>query len=196
MSKRQRIYLIRHGETAWSLSGQHTGNTDIALTERGKQQAAVLGHFFKGRSFARVLCSPLSRAYETCQLVGYGDVAERTDDLREWDYGVYEGKKTLDIQQTEPGWSIWNTPVPQGESPEQVAIRARRIIALAEATDGDTALFAHGHLLRILTACWLGLAPTDGRLFALGTASVSILGWEHATHVLEVLNMDLNAAHA
>jgi len=196
MSKRHRIYLIRHGETAWSLSGQHTGNTDIALTERGKQQAAVLGNFFKGRSFARVLCSPLSRAYETCQLVGYGAQAERSDDLKEWDYGIYEGKKTLDIQQTEPGWSIWNTPVPQGETPEQVALRARRIIALAEAADGDTALFAHGHVLRILTACWLGLAPIDGRLFALGTASVSILGWEHATRVLEVLNMDLNAAHA
>jgi len=196
MSKRHRIYLIRHGETAWSLSGQHTGNTDIALTERGRQQAAALGEFFNGRGFARVLCSPLSRAYETCQLVGYGAQAERSDDLKEWDYGIYEGKKTLDIQQTEPGWSIWNTPVPQGESPEQVALRARRIIALAEAADGDTALFAHGHVLRILTACWLGLAPSDGRLFALGTASVSILGWEHATRVLEVLNMDLNAAHA
>lgn len=196
MSKRHRIYLVRHGETAWSLSGQHTGNTDIALTERGRQQAAALGEFFNGRSFARVLCSPLSRAHETCQLVGYGAQAERSDDLKEWDYGIYEGKKTLDIQQTEPGWSIWNTPVPQGESPEQVALRARRVIALAEAADGDTALFAHGHVLRILTACWLGLAPTDGRLFALGTASVSILGWEHATRVLEVLNMDLNAAHA
>lgn len=196
MSNRHRIYLIRHGETAWSLSGQHTGNTDIALTERGKQQAVALGHFLKGHSFARVLCSPLSRAYETCQLAGYGAVAERTDDLKEWDYGIYEGKKTLDIQQHEPGWSIWNTPVPQGESPEQVAVRARRIIQLAEAADGDTALFAHGHVLRILTACWLGLVPTDGRLFALGTASVSILGWEHATHVLEVLNMDLNAARA
>jgi probable phosphoglycerate mutase len=191
MSERHRVYLIRHGETAWSLSGQHTGNTDIALTERGRQQAALLGNFFNGRSFARVLCSPLGRAYETCQLVGYGAQAERTDDLKEWDYGIYEGKKTIDIQQQEPGWSIWNTKVPQGESPEQVAVRARRIIQLAEDAHGDTALFAHGHVLRILTACWLGLAPTDGRLFALGTASVSILGWEHATRVLEVLN----AAH-
>ena len=194
MSNRHRIFLVRHGETAWSLSGQHTGNTDIALTERGKQQAATLANFFNGRSFARVLCSPLSRAYDTCQLVGFGTVAERTDDLKEWDYGIYEGKKTIDIQQTEPGWSIWNTPVPQGESPEQVAVRAQRIIQIAEASDGDTALFAHGHVLRNLTACWLGLAPTDGRLFALGTASVSILGWEHATRVLEVLNMDLNVA--
>jgi broad specificity phosphatase PhoE len=193
MSNRHRIYLIRHGETPWSLSGQHTGNTDMALTERGRQQAAALGKFFAGRKFARVLCSPLSRAFDTCQLAGYGDVATLSDDLKEWDYGIYEGKKTIDIQQQEPGWSIWNTPVPQGESPEQVALRTRRIIQIAEAAEGDTALFAHGHVLRILTACWIGLAPTDGRLFALGTASVSILGWEHATRVLEVLNQDLSA---
>jgi broad specificity phosphatase PhoE len=193
MGNRHRIYLIRHGETPWSLSGQHTGNTDMALTERGRQQAAALGKFFAGRKFARVLSSPLSRAYDTCKLAGYGDVAALSDDLKEWDYGIYEGKKTVDIQQQEPGWSIWNTPVPQGESPEQVAVRTRRIIQIAETTDGDTALFAHGHVLRILTACWIGLAPTDGRLFALGTASVSILGWEHATRVLEVLNQDLSA---
>ncbi len=193
MSHRQRIYLIRHGETAWSLSGQHTGNTDIALTERGRQQATALGKFFNGRSFSRVLCSPLSRAFDTCQLAGYATVAERNDDLKEWDYGIYEGKKTIDIQQNEPGWSIWNTPVPHGESPEEVAVRARRMLQLAEAADGDVALFAHGHVLRILVACWVGLAPTDGRLFALGTASVSILGWEHTTRVLEVLNQDLSA---
>jgi len=193
MSNRHRIYLIRHGETPWSLSGQHTGNTDMALTERGRQQAIALGKFFNGRKFARVLCSPLSRAFDTCQLAGYGDVAALSDDLKEWDYGIYEGKKTVDIQQHEPGWSIWNTPVPQGESPEQVALRARRIIQIAETADGDTALFAHGHVLRILTACWIGLAPSEGRLFALGTASVSILGWEHATRVLEVLNQDLSA---
>ena len=193
MRNRHRIYLIRHGETAWSLSGQHTGNTDIALTERGKQQAVALGKFFNGRAFARVLCSPLSRAYETCLLAGYGAVAERSDDLKEWDYGIYEGKKTVDIQQHEPDWSIWRTPVPQGESPQQVAVRTQRIIQLAEAADGDVALFAHGHVLRILAACWIGLAPTEGRLFALGTASVSILGWEHATRVLEVLNQDLSA---
>ena len=196
MSHRHRIYLIRHGETAWSLSGQHTGNTDIALTERGRQQAVALGKFFNGRSFARVLCSPLSRAYETCQLAGYGAVAERTDDLKEWNYGIYEGKKTIDIQQQEPGWSIWNTPVPQGESPVEVAARTQRLIQLAAAADGDTALFAHGHVLRILAACWVGLAPSDGRLFALGTASVSILGWEHATRVLEVLNQDLSGVRA
>ena len=194
MSKRHRIYLIRHGETAWSLSGQHTGNTDIPLTERGRQQAAALGRFFAGRTFARVLSSPLSRAYDTCQLAGYGAVAEQLDDLREWNYGIYEGKKTLDIQQQEPGWSIWNTPVPQGESPAEVAQRVQRIIQRALDTDGDTALFAHGHVLRILAACWIGLAPTEGRLFALGTASVSILGWEHATRVLEVLNQDLSAS--
>ena len=193
MSKRHRIYLIRHGETAWSLSGQHTGNTDIPLTERGRQQAATLGQFFAGRVFARVLSSPLSRAYDTCQLAGYGTVAELTDDLREWNYGIYEGKKTLDIQQQEPGWSIWNTPVPQGELPAEVGQRVQRIIQRALDTDGDTALFAHGHVLRILAACWIGLAPTEGRLFALGTASVSILGWEHATRVLEVLNQDLSS---
>ena len=196
MSKRHRVYLIRHGETPWSLSGQHTGNTDMALTERGRQQAAALGHFFAGRTFARVLSSPLSRAFDTCQLAGYGAVAERTDDLKEWNYGIYEGKKTIDIQQQEPGWSIWNTPVPQGESPAEVAVRVQRIIQLALETNGDIALFAHGHVLRILAACWIGLAPTDGRLFSLGTASVSILGWEHATRVLEVLNQDLSGYRA
>ena len=189
---RHRIYLIRHGETAWSLSGRHTGNTDIALTEHGQQQAAALGRFLAGRSFARVLTSPLSRAVETCRLAGYGAVAAPSDDLKEWNYGIYEGKKTSDIQQYEPDWSIWNTPVPQGESPEDVAVRVQRIIQWALATDGDTALFAHGHVLRILTACWLGLAPRDGRLFALGTASISLLGWEHSTRVLEVLNQAIN----
>lgn len=196
MSKRHRVYLIRHGETPWSLSGQHTGNTDMALTERGRQQAAALGQFFAGRKFARVLSSPLSRAFDTCQLAGYGDVAERTDDLKEWNYGIYEGKKTIDIQQQEPGWSIWKTPVPEGESPAEVATRVQRIIQIVLDTDGDTALFAHGHVLRILAATWIGLAPTDGRLFSLGTASVSILGWEHATRVLEVLNQDLSSYRA
>lgn len=189
MSNHHRIYLIRHGETEWSRSGQHTGNTDISLTETGRQQGETLGNYFAGHSFARVLSSPLKRAYDTCQLAGFGAIAERTDDLKEWNYGIYEGKKTIDIQKQEPGWSIWRTPVPEGESIEEVAVRTQRVIHQVLTTEGDTALFAHGHVLRILIACWIGLTPNDGRLFALGTASVSILGWERSTRVLEVLNL-------
>lgn len=189
MSNHHRIYLIRHGETEWSRPGQHTGNTDISLTETGRQQGETLGNYFAGHSFARVLSSPLKRAYDTCQLAGFGAIAERTDDLKEWNYGIYEGKKTIDIQKQEPGWSIWRTPVPEGESIEEVAVRTQRVIHQVLTTEGDTALFAHGHVLRILIACWIGLTPNDGRLFALGTASVSILGWERSTRVLEVLNL-------
>lgn len=196
MNNPHRIFLIRHGETEWSRSGQHTGHTDIPLTERGRQQAMALGHYFTGQTFTRVLSSPLRRAYDTCQLAGFGAVAERTDDLREWDYGVYEGKKTLDIQKQEPGWSIWRTTVPEGESIEDVAVRTQRVLNLMQSSEGDVALFAHGHVLRILITCWIGLQPADGRLFALGTASVSILGWERTTRVLESLNQNLESTHA
>ncbi|HUO30157.1 MAG TPA: histidine phosphatase family protein [Bryobacteraceae bacterium] len=182
------IWLIRHGETEWSLSGAHTGRTDIPLTATGERQAEELGHRLGGREFAMVLTSPLGRARETCQLAGYGDVAQIEPRLREWDYGAYEGKTSAEIQQQVPGWTIWTSPVPGGETIDQVAARARGVIDRASAAGGDVALFAHGHLLRILTTVWLGVPPTDGRLFALSTASLSVLGYERDTRVISQWN--------
>lgn len=178
------IWLIRHGETAWSLSGQHTGRTDLPLTAAGRQHAEAIGRWLAGRPFAMVLTSPLERARETCRLAGYGSAAQADPDLCEWDYGAYEGKTSAQIQEIVPGWNIWTSPVPQGETIEQVAARANRVIARAPGAGGDVALFAHGHVLRILTACWLGLPPDGGRFFALGTASVSVLGYERETRVI------------
>jgi broad specificity phosphatase PhoE len=183
------IWLIRHGETEWSLSGQHTGRTDLPLTAAGQQHAEEIGRYLAGRPFALVLTSPLQRARETCRLAGYGGVAQIDADLCEWDYGAYEGRTSAQIQESVPDWTIWTSPVPQGETIQQVAARARRAIARAAAAGGDVALFAHGHLLRILTACWLGLPPDAGRLFALGTASVSVLGYERETRVIARWNV-------
>ncbi len=191
---KHQIWLVRHGETEWSKSGQHTGRTDIPLTEAGRRQAEALGRHLSGRRFALALTSPLARARETCRLAGYGDGAEVTDDLLEWDYGIYEGRRTADIQKEQPGWSIWATSIPKGETVEQVGERVRRVIARAVAAPGDVALFAHAHVLRILSACWLGLPPVDGRLLALGTASISILGYEHETRVISVWNQDWRLA--
>ena len=182
------IWLIRHGETEWTLSGAHTGRTDIPLTAAGERHAAEIGRYLAGRPFALVLTSPLQRARETCRLAGYGGAAQLDPDLCEWDYGAYEGRTSAQIQQTVPGWTIWTSPVPQGETIQQVAARASRVIERASTAGGDVALFAHGHLLRILTACWLGLAPDGGRLFALGTASVSVLGYERDTRVISQWN--------
>jgi probable phosphoglycerate mutase len=193
-AKHHRIWLVRHGETEWSVSGQHTGRTDIPLTDAGRRQAEALGRHLAHRPFALVLTSPLSRARDTCRLAGYGDAAEIADDLLEWNYGVYEGRRTADIQEDEPGWSIWTTPIPQGETTDQVGERVRRVIARAAAAPGDVALFAHAHVLRILTACWLDQPPVNGRCFALGTASVSILGYEHETRVISVWNQDWHLA--
>jgi probable phosphoglycerate mutase len=187
------IWLIRHGETEWSLSGQHTGRTDLPLTAAGERHAGQIGRFLAGRPFALVLTSPLQRARETCRLAGYAAVAQADPDLREWDYGEYEGRTSAQIQESVPGWTIWTSPVPQGETIQQVAARAGRVIARASAAGGDVALFAHGHLLRILTACWLGLAPDAGRLFALGTASVSVLGYERETRVISGWNLNASA---
>ena len=182
------IWLIRHGETAWSLSGQHTGRTDLPLTDAGRRHAQEIGRRLAGRRFALVLTSPLARARDTCRLAGYGDVAQDEPDLREWDYGRYEGHTSAEIQKLVPGWTIWTSPVPDGETIEQVAVRARRVIERAAGAGGDVALFAHGHLLRILTACWLGLAPDAGRFFALSTASLSVLGYERDTRVISQWN--------
>ena len=190
MSKqRQELWLIRHGETEWSAAKRHTGRTDIPLTPTGERQAAALGQSLGDRRFGLVLSSPLRRASETCRLAGYGKPAEVTDDLCEWDYGVYEGRTTEEIRLEQPGWSIWTASVPNGESIEQVGRRAQRVIQRVLAIDGDVALFAHAHMLRILTACWLGLSPDAGRLFELGTASVSVLGYERETRVMTRWNL-------
>jgi broad specificity phosphatase PhoE len=182
------LWLVRHGETAWSLSGQHTGRTDLPLTPTGEQRARELGRLLRNRSFQMVLISPLLRARETCRLAGYGDKATIDPNLQEWDYGEYEGKTTAEIQKQRPSWSLWRDGVPGGESIEQVAFRAKAVIDRVSGSSGDALLFAHGHILRILSCCWLGLPPQDGRLFALGTATVSTLGYEHETRVLTRLN--------
>ncbi|MCI0549094.1 MAG: histidine phosphatase family protein [Candidatus Rokubacteria bacterium] len=194
MADRHQIWLVRHGETEWSLSGRHTGRTDIPLTPTGRRQAEVLGRHLGGRSFALVLTSPLGRARETCQLAGFGGPAQVTDDLLEWDYGIFEGRTTPDIRKEQPGWSIWTSPVPKGESVDEVGVRARRVIDRAAAAGGDAALFAHAHILRILTACWIGAPPVDGRRLALGTAAISILGHERETRVIQVWNQDWRLA--
>jgi probable phosphoglycerate mutase len=190
------LFLVRHGETAWSASGQHTGRTDIPLTPAGERQAAALGRMLGGRPFSLVLTSPLSRARETCRLAGYAEKAVATDDLREWDYGDHEGRKTADIRKEFPGWTIWAGPVPNGETIDEVAERTRRVIARAVAAGGDVALFAHGHVLRVLAACWLGMPPDGGRLLALGTASLSVLGHERETRVISTWNQDWRLVRA
>lgn len=188
------LWLIRHGETEWSASGRHTGRTDVPLTATGERQGAALGRHLAGRTFALVLCSPLHRARETCRLAGYADVATFTDDLLEWDYGAYEGRTTNEIRKEVYGWSIWTGGVPGGETVEQLGDRAKRVIKQALSVHGDVALFAHGHILRVLTACWLGLTPDAGQLFALGTASLSVLGYERETRVVTVWNQDWHLA--
>lgn len=185
---RQELWLIRHGETEWSVAKRHTGRTDIPLTPKGEHQATELRQVLAVRQFSSVLCSPLRRARQTCRLAGYGDVASLSEDLLEWDYGVYEGKTTQEIRQEQPDWSIWTTSVPQGESIKQVGERAQRVIERARDVKGDVLLFAHAHILRILTACWLGLPPEAGRLFVLGTASISVLGYERETRVISRWN--------
>ena len=182
------LWLVRHGETEWSLSGAHTGRTDLPLTDAGRKRAMALADCLAGRRFALVLTSPLQRALETCRLAGYGDAAQREPNLREWDYGDYEGRTTAEIRKNAPDWSLWVDGVPNGESIGQVAARAQAVIDRALQASGDVALFAHGHILRILTACWLGLPAADGRLFALGTGSLSTLGYERETHVITLWN--------
>ncbi len=182
------LWLFRHGETEWSRSGAHTGRTDLPLTDAGRQRAIALGHFLDHRPFALVLTSPMERARDTCMLAGYGDVAQIEPNLVEWNYGDYEGLSTADIRKGRPNWNLWRDGVANGETVEQVAARARAVIDRATQLDGDVALFAHGHILRILTACWLGLTPDCGRLFALGTATISTLGHERETRVITLWN--------
>lgn len=197
------IILVRHGETDWSRSHRHTGRTDIPLTEAGEQQARAAGEALADRSFSVVLCSPLSRAKDTCRLAGLaGEHVEYVDDLMEWDYGAAEGRSTADMQTEIPGWTVWTHPVGgDGESVEQVGDRADAVVArLLEALEdsssegdeagGDVAVVAHGHMLRILTARWLGLPPVGGKHFALGTATLSALAHEHDNRVVRVWNDD------
>ncbi len=173
------VYLVRHGETAWSLSGQHTGLTDLPLTERGEQNARKLDDRLAGLSVARVFTSPLQRAKRTCSLAGFGAIAVEDRDLVEWNYGQYEGLKSEAIHKQHPGWQIFRDGCPGGESPEQVAARADTVVARLRTIQGNALLFSSGHFLRMLVARWLGLPPVGGSLFILNTASVSALGYEH-----------------
>jgi probable phosphoglycerate mutase len=212
------LWLVRHGETEWSLSGRHTGRTDIALTAHGRERARELGKFLARTQFAAVLCSPLRRARETCEIAGYGSVAVVDEGLCEWDYGVYEGRTSEEIQAEIPGWSVWKDEIVGGETVEQVGARADGVIARAlSSAEGPTsqnrdpstssgqalghpttgpetedvvrvALFAHAHILRILAARWIGLEAREGCRFVLGTGSVSVLGWERETRVVERWN--------
>ncbi len=182
------LVLVRHGETEWSLSGQHTGTTDIPLTDAGRAQAERLRAKLEGRDFVRVLTSPMGRAMETCRLAGLADQAEVTDDLREWDYGEYEGITTPEIRKRRPGWDLWRDGCPGGETAEQVGARADRLIEPLRELEGDAALFAHGHVLRVLAARWVRLPPQDGARLALSTATVSVLGWERVTPVIRLWN--------
>ena len=182
------LWLIRHGQTIWSLSGAHTGRTDLPLTPEGERKAAALRPLLSAHDFRLVLTSPLQRARRTCELAGLGDAAQIDPNLCEWNYGDYEGHSTADIQRNRPGWSLFRDGVPNGESIEQVAVRARAVIDHAISANGDVALFAHGHILRILAACWLELPPVSARCFFLGTAGISILGHEHETRVISRWN--------
>jgi probable phosphoglycerate mutase len=188
MNAPESLWLIRHGETEWSRSGAHTGRTDLSLTNSGQQRAAAMGRYLAGRRFALVLTSPLLRAKDTCRIAGYSDTAQIEPNLREWDYGEYEGRTTADIRREVPNWSLWTMGVRGGETIQEVAHRARLVIERVSSVPGDVALFAHGHILRILTACWLDLPPDAGRLFALDTGSLSVLGYERDTRVIQRWN--------
>src|SRR5437016_5850249 len=174
------IYLVRHGETAWSLTGQHTGLTDLPLTERGKRNARRLGERLAGMAFAKVLTSPLQRAARTCELAGFGAAAEVDRDLVEWNYGQYEGLRTVEIHAKHPDWRLFRDGCPDGELPEQVGVRAEHVVSGVRAINGNVLIFSSGHFLRVLAARWLGLEPAAGRFFMLNTASVSVLTYENS----------------
>jgi probable phosphoglycerate mutase len=182
------VVLIRHGETEWSRSGRHTSFTDVPLTARGRDEARPLADRLAGIDFALVLTSPRQRARETCELAGLGARAEVDDDLAEWNYGSYEGRTTEEIRETVPGWTIFTHGAPGGETAEEVAARADRVIARAEAAGGVVALFSHGHILRVLGARWANLPAAAGAGLALDTATLSLLGHEREQRVLRVWN--------
>ena len=185
----RQIWLVRHGETEWSRSGRHTGRSDIPLTDTGRQQAGALAHRLAGHRFALVLTSPRSRAAETARLAGFANAVIEPD-LGEWDYGAFEGRTTADIRAEIPDWSVWTGPWRGGETVDQVGVRADRVIerCLDPGGDGDVLLFAHGHLLRVLGARWIHLPADAGRHFALGTATIGILGWGRTNRAIETWN--------
>ncbi len=181
--------LVRHGETEWSASGQHTSRTDIPLTEAGRERAREIGSSLGScADFALVLCSPLRRARETCELAGFSSAAEIVDDLREWDYGEYEGLTTPEIRSERPDWVLWRDGCPGGEVPEQVGARADRVLDRVRGSDGDVVLFAHGHILRVIAARWIGLEVAGGARLALKAGAICSLGFERETEVIEKWN--------
>jgi probable phosphoglycerate mutase len=187
-----KVYLARHGETEWSLSGQHTGRSDIPLTQRGETNARSLGERLKKDKFTCVLTSPLQRAKRTCELAGFGARAEVDADLMEWNYGDYEGRRTVDIRKERPGWFLFRDGCPGGESLNDIGERADRVLSSLRADGGNVLLFSHGHFLRVLGTRWLGLPVSEARHFLLNTASISILGYEHdlTEPVLRLWNED------
>jgi broad specificity phosphatase PhoE len=189
------VYLARHGETVWSLSGQHTGLTDLPLTERGERNASRLGERLKGFTFAKVFTSPLQRAKRTCELAGFGSLAEIDRDLLEWNYGEYEGRRTAEILADRPGWQLFRDGCPGGESPDQVGARADRVVKRVRAVNGDVLLFSSGHFLRVLAARWLGLEAAAGRYFLLTTGSLGILAYEHHSLSEPVIRLWNDTSH-
>ncbi len=184
---RNDLVLVRHGQTEWSAAGKHTGRSDVPLTDLGRRQAEALGAMLRGADFDRVLSSPLTRAWETMERTGFGG-GTASDDLMEWDYGIYEGRRTVDIRDEIPNWSVWRSPIVGGESVDEVGQRVDRVIGDVLEADGPVALFAHGHVLRVLAARWLGLPAEVGASFALATATVSTLGWERENRVIRHWN--------
>jgi broad specificity phosphatase PhoE len=189
------VYLARHGETAWSLSGQHTGITDLPLTDRGERNASRLGKRLKELTFAKVFTSPLQRAKRTCDLAGFGAVAEIDRDLLEWNYGDYEGRRTAEILADRQGWQLFRDGCPGGESPDQVGARADRVVKRVRAVNGDVLLFSSGHFLRVLTARWLGLEAAAGRYLLLTTGSLGILAYEHHSLSEPVIRLWNDTSH-
>lgn len=186
----KQLVLVRHGETEWSVSGQHTGRTDIPLTDQGRREALLVAPTLHGWKFSHHFASPLSRAQETARIAGFGDDLVIDEDLIEWDYGVYEGRRTADIREAQPGWNKWLQPIEDGESAQDVGVRADRAIGRLEtaAAGGPVIVFSHGHLLAILIARWLGLDASAGRRFVLETGTASVLGVKREDRVLRVLN--------
>jgi broad specificity phosphatase PhoE len=182
------IVVVRHGETEWSANGRHTSRTDLPLTDAGRARARELASQLANRSFSVVLCSPLRRARETCELAGFSDAAELCEDLREWDYGEYEGLTTPQIRESDPDWNLWRDGCPGGELPAQVQARADRAIERLRSADGDALAFAHGHILRVLTARWLMMEVPAGARFALAAGGVGVFGYERETEVLRRWN--------